>query len=128
MEIFNTISVIAGIISIISLIVFFGMASNVSAIKREMEQELSFEDYIDKSNEEKYIGNKVKAKEWLLRAEYQLIKKIDIGKTELKTNSTSIYLQGSSYSSQSLVRISEEEEETVKQKIERIKGLLRKLE
>lgn len=126
MEIFNTISVIAGIISIISLIVFFGMASNVSAIKREMEQELSFEDYIDKSNEEKYIGNKVK--EWLLRAEYKLIKGIDLGKTELKTNSSSIYLQGSSYSSQSLIKISEEEEETIKQKIERVKSLLRKLE
>jgi len=128
MEIFSTISVIAIIISFITLIVFFVMASNVSAIKREMEQELSFEDYIDKSNEEKYIGNKVKAKEWLLRAEYKLIKGIDLGKTELKTNSTSIYLQGSSYSSQSLVRISEEEEEIIKQKIERVKSLLRKLE
>lgn len=74
MDDFYTALVIVAIIQIITLIVFFVMASNVSAIKKEMTKTLSLDQYIDKSNEEKFIGDIVKAKEWLLRAEYSLLK------------------------------------------------------
>jgi len=74
MEDLDSILILAAIIQLITLIVFFVMASNVSAIKKEMTKTLTLDQYIDKSNEEKFIGNKAKAKEWLLRAEYNLLK------------------------------------------------------
>ncbi|MFA6335082.1 MAG: hypothetical protein WCX48_05920 [Bacteroidales bacterium] len=77
MEEINVILVIAAIIQLVTLVVFFVMASNVSAIKNELKKEFSSTDYIEQSNEEKYVGNKAKAKEWLLRAEYNLQKRFE---------------------------------------------------
>lgn len=70
-----TVLIIGAIIQIAILIVFFVMAGNVAAIKRKVLENQSFQDYIDKSNEEKFIGNYTNAKEWLLKAEYRLLKK-----------------------------------------------------
>lgn len=66
--------IIAAIIQIITLIVFFIMANNVSKIKKILRKEFSFDEYIEMSNEELYVGNTTKAKELLLRAEYPLQK------------------------------------------------------
>lgn len=72
MEEISVILILAGVIQLITLIVFFVMAGNISAIKNELTKSLETNDYIEKSNEEKFIGNKEKAEEWLLRALYHL--------------------------------------------------------
>lgn len=90
MEKLSVILILAGIIQIITLIVFFVMAGNISAIKKELTKSLETNDYIEKSNEEKFIGNKEKAEEWLLRAIYHLNKSVE----EVKNNSPEYLLEG----------------------------------
>lgn len=63
--------IITGIIQVITLIVFFVMAANLASIKNN----LYYEDppvskYMRMADEEIYIGDKQKAKEYLLRAKY----------------------------------------------------------
>ena len=73
--------IISAIIQAVTLIVFFVMAANVSAIKKDLVKELYYPDYIEKFEEEKYIGNKTKAKEWLLRLDFNLQKEMNEVKT-----------------------------------------------
>lgn len=76
MEDLQTILIIGAIINIIVLIVFFVMAGNVAAIRKELTKTLTIEQYIDKSNEDKFIGNNVEAEKWLMRAIYELNKEL----------------------------------------------------
>ncbi len=62
--------VIGAIIQLITLIVFFVMGFNIEKIRRELEV-VSGQRYMEMAEEEKYIGNKEKAKEYLLRAKYR---------------------------------------------------------
>ena len=75
MEYYYTVVIITAIIQIIILTVFFVMAANVSTIKKKLLNKYTMEQFIERSNEEKYVGNLGLAKELLLRAEYQLMKK-----------------------------------------------------
>jgi hypothetical protein len=86
------------------------MASNVSAIKRELQKKLSFDDYIEKYNEEKYVGNKPQAKEWLLRAQYYSNKEYEM----MKDNSSEWEKA--------------DQEKTTKRQLEKISNLLKELE
>ena len=61
---------IGAIIQIITLIVFFVMAGNISKINKRIAS-ISGEEYLRMAEEEKYIGDKEKAKEYLLRAKYR---------------------------------------------------------
>ena len=70
MELFNAALVIVGIIQLITLIVFFVMASNVAEIKRMLKPK-SASDLIDLAEEEKYLGNVSLSKEYYLRAKYK---------------------------------------------------------
>lgn len=78
MENFDTVLIIAALIQLITLIVFFVMAANVSKIKKELQKELSYDDYIERYEEEKFIGNKQNAKELLMRLYFKLQKEIDV--------------------------------------------------
>lgn len=78
MEYYYTVVIITAIIQIITLIVFFVMAANVSTIKKKLINKYTMEQFIERSNEEKYVGNLESAREFLLRAEYQLMKKKDV--------------------------------------------------
>jgi len=108
--IYLIIGIIGTIVNIIVLIVFFIMASNVSAIKRELQKKLSFDDYIEKYNEEKYVGNKPQAKEWLLRAQYYSNKEYEM----MKDNSSEWEKA--------------DQEKTTKRQLEKISNLLKELE
>lgn len=70
MEELQTILIIGAIINIIVLIVFFVMASNVSKILKHLTKRNNYTNYLDLAAEEIYIGNKEKAKEYLLKAEF----------------------------------------------------------
>jgi len=70
MESFSTVMIIVGIIQLITLIVFFVMASNVASIKKMMRA-TSASSYINLAGEEAYLGNTSKAKEYYLRAKYK---------------------------------------------------------
>ena len=68
---YDAIIVISAIVSLVTLIVFFVMASNIAAIKRSMpNQEWPVVKFLRLADEEEYIDNKEKAKEYLLRARY----------------------------------------------------------
>lgn len=62
--------VIACIIQVVVLVVFFVMAKNISTIKKHITNNLTVIKYTHMADEEIYIGNKEKAKEYLLRAKY----------------------------------------------------------
>jgi hypothetical protein len=69
------ISIIAAIVSIITMIVFFVMAANVAKIKRTLDRaEPAIPRYLALSEEEAYIGNREKAKEYLLRTKFHISK------------------------------------------------------
>lgn len=70
MELLSIIPVVAAIVQIIILVVFFVMAKNVSEIKKNINRKPSIKEYLDMAGEEKYVGNKEKAKEYFLRAKY----------------------------------------------------------
>ena len=91
MEDLQTILIVGAIINFIVLIVFFVMAGNIAAIKKEFTKSLDINDYVEKSNEEKFIGNKEKAEEWLLRALYHLNKSIE----QAQKNTSDYYLEES---------------------------------
>lgn len=63
-------SVIVGIISIIALIKFFGLCSNVQLIAKKLNP--NWDDLVFKAREEKFIGNKEKAREYFMRAKYRV--------------------------------------------------------
>lgn len=69
---------IALIISVVCLIMFFSIASNISVIKKALcdrsfyQNELSSRDYYNMYLEEKYIGNREKAREYLMRSCYKI--------------------------------------------------------
>lgn len=66
-----TVVAVGAVIQLIFLIVFFVMASNVSKIRKHLVAELQGKRYFEIAQEEIYIGNKDKAKEYLLRAKYR---------------------------------------------------------
>lgn len=64
--------VIAGALQLVLWIVFFVMAWNISTIRREVSySHEKASQYLEMAKEEIYIGNKEKAKEYLLRARMQ---------------------------------------------------------
>jgi hypothetical protein len=63
-------SIICGIVQLIAVIVFFVMASNVYKIRTILERKISPNDLIKDAKLERYLGNNLKAKEYLLRAKY----------------------------------------------------------
>lgn len=71
MDDLKVILIIGAIINIIVLIVFFVMAGNISDIKKMLSKGFSYEEYMEMSNEEIHIGNKEKARELLLKADYR---------------------------------------------------------
>ncbi len=63
---------ISAVISLITLIVFFVMASNVSKINKTLHRTMfPGAEFYGKAQEELYVGNKAKTKEYLLRAKFQ---------------------------------------------------------
>lgn len=66
----ETIIIIGVIVEVITLIVFFVMASNVASIKKNLCN-TSAEEYMRMAGEEEFVGNKLKAKEYLMRAKYR---------------------------------------------------------
>lgn len=66
------IPIIIVLVQIIILFIFFGMASNVSEIKKNINRRPTLKEYLDMAEEEKYIGNKEKAKEFFLRAKFNV--------------------------------------------------------
>lgn len=64
------ISIIAVIVQIIILIVFFGMASNIAKIRKQMA--MNTKQWIEAGDMEAYAGNKEKARECYLKAKYRL--------------------------------------------------------
>lgn len=63
--------IIGAIIQIITLTVFFVMASNVSKIKKHIDPDKRAGiRYFEMAQEEIYLGNKEKAKEYLLRVKF----------------------------------------------------------
>lgn len=111
LKVIYAIMIIVGVVQVISLVVFFVMTANVSAIKKDLLKELYYPDYIEKFEEEKYLGNKEKAKEWLLRLDYKLQKE----SKEVTNGEYSEYYKDA--------RI-----EQIKQQIEKIDSLLIELE
>lgn len=77
MEDLSTILIIAGILNFIVLIVFFTMAGNISKILKHLTKRNSYINYVDLAEEEYYLGNKEKAREYLLRAELNAKKSIE---------------------------------------------------
>lgn len=63
--------VIGAVVQLATLIVFFVLAFNVSKIKDSIVKPYSGKQYLSMADEEKYIGNKDKAKEYLMRAKYR---------------------------------------------------------
>jgi len=59
---------IMAILQIIILIVFFIMAGNIAKIKNSLT--MNTKKYIEMGDMEEYVGNKVKAKEYYLKAKY----------------------------------------------------------
>ena len=68
----NTAIIIVAIIQIITLIVFFVMASNIGKIKNHLLHKASGDDFLAMASLEEYLGNKEKAREHLLRAKYRI--------------------------------------------------------
>lgn len=64
--------IVAAVVQTVILVVFFLLANNVAEIKKQLNRRPTIKEYIDMAAEEKYIGNKEKAKEYLFRAKYQL--------------------------------------------------------
>lgn len=71
-ELIQILSIIIGIISLIALIKFFEIASNVRKIKDQLF--FSADDYISKAREELFVGNKEKTREYYLRARFSVAK------------------------------------------------------
>lgn len=67
----ETILIITALINVIVLIVFLVMAKNVSDIKKILSKGFSYEEYMDSADEELHIGNKEKAREYLLKADFR---------------------------------------------------------
>lgn len=66
--------ILAAAIHLATLIVFFVMASNVSKINRKLHGESRKYpgiEYYKLAQEEMYVGNKDKARDYLMRAKYQ---------------------------------------------------------
>jgi hypothetical protein len=91
MEIMGVVFVVVGLIQIVTLIMFFIMVGNISTIKNTI---LKFGDgetveyLIYKADEETYIGNTDKAKEYLLRAKH---KSLSMGITRYQHTNGSWY-------------------------------------
>lgn len=91
MDMFNLfITIVIGILTLIMIIVFFGMASNIRKILevvRNDDVDVYSSEYLDKINEEIYIGNKVRAIELLRRGKYRCDKiKSQQVKNSMNTN------------------------------------------
>jgi hypothetical protein len=72
--------IIASIISLVALIVFFVMAHNINVIKKHLTGgESPISRYLSLAAEEKSIGNKDKAREYLLRAKHRVAQSSDSG-------------------------------------------------
>lgn len=84
------ITIVIGILTLITIIVFFGMASNIRKILevvRKDDIDVYSSEYLDKINEEIYIGNKVRAIELLRRGKYRCDKiKSQQVKNNMNTN------------------------------------------
>lgn len=70
--------ILSAVISLVGLIVFFVMAGNVSKMLKKISEilfilrddDISAENLLKMAERQMYIGNKGKAKEYLLRAKY----------------------------------------------------------
>lgn len=69
---FTIIMAASAILQLIVLICFFVLVSDVSKIKKSLLSEKKFDELIKMAEEEKFIGNFAKYKEYLLRAEYKI--------------------------------------------------------
>lgn len=75
----EAIVIISGIVSLISLIVFFVMASNIAKIAKSVSdiriivdsENIIAESLLIMADKQIYLGNKEKAKEYFLRARYR---------------------------------------------------------
>lgn len=84
------ITIVIGILTLIMIIVFFGMASNIRKILevvRKDDIDVYSSGYFDRINEEIYVGNKVRAIELLRRGKYRCDKiKSQQVKNNMNTN------------------------------------------
>lgn len=91
MDMFNLfITIVIGILTLITIIVFFGMASNIRKILevvRNDDIDVYSSGYFDRINEEIYVGNKARAIEMLRRGKYRCDKiKFQQVKNNMNTN------------------------------------------
>lgn len=84
------ITIVIGILTLIMIIVFFGMASNIRKILevvRNDDVDVYSSEYFDRINEEIYVGNKARAIELLRRGKYRCDKiKSQQVKNNMNTN------------------------------------------
>lgn len=76
-DILSLIAVIYGVISIVMIVVYFQLASNVRQIKEVLMVSLRNDNYkhlMQRAKEEQFIGNTGTAKELLLRAKFHIQK------------------------------------------------------
>lgn len=95
MDMFNLfITIVIGILTLIMIIVFFGMASNIRKILevvRNDDIDIYSSGYFDRINEEIYVGNKARAIEMLRRGKYRCDK---IKSQQVKNNMNTNIIDG----------------------------------
>lgn len=70
----ETIIILQAILELVTLIAFFVLVYNVSAIKKKIESQDDVPQFMEKAKEEEFLGNIDKAKEYLLRSKFRLNK------------------------------------------------------
>ncbi len=82
MEQYDSFSIIQIILELALLICFFVLVFDVSKIKKALYCDENYFDLLKRADEEKYIGNMMEYREYLLRAEWRMHKKIESLKSD----------------------------------------------
>ena len=70
----ETIIILQVILELVTLVAFFVLVYNVSAIKNKIESQDDVPQFMEKAKEEEFLGNIDKAKEYLLKSKFRLTK------------------------------------------------------